>query len=105
MDDYLLHPLCYKISVYTSMKEQGCSSNNDKWDTGDRRCYTSVGWRSMVNICQRNLVADCQKLALNEWECGLYLVHISYMCCICVQSLYLYLYGYCMEPLNGGSLQ
>ena len=79
--------------------------NDDKWDTGDRRYYTSVGWRSMVNICQWNLVADCQKLALNEQECGLYLLHISYICCICVQSLYLYLYGYFMEPLNRGSLQ
>ena len=32
-------------------------------------------WRSMVNICQWNLVADGQKLALNEWKNVIYILY------------------------------
>ena len=45
-----IHSTTRWICIYT-WKNKLVSSNDDKWDTGDRRYYTSVGWRSMVNIC------------------------------------------------------
>ena len=51
------------------------ASSELKWwqssDTKGRRHYI-FRWRSMVNICQWNLVVDGQKLALNEWKSVLY---------------------------------
>ena len=54
----------------------GIASLEFKWwqssDTDGRRYYI-FRWRSMVNICQWNLVVDGQKLVLNEWKGVLYI--------------------------------